>query len=125
MAEVNKAQLEKYRHDLEVIRQTAMLLQKDLGVFGIEIRFSGSTLNAYEELKRQLVHVVSKLTMEQLYSLLYRIDVDESRYRLILDNEPVSEHHHLVTYLILEKELSKAVFRKLTAAGKGKSPGGK
>ena len=67
--------IEKYRHDLEVIRMTAEQVKKDFAFHNIEITFSGNEMTAYDELKAQLIPLLSKLFTEnkpRLMQLLYR-----------------------------------------------------
>ncbi len=114
--------IEAYRHDLEVIRQAAALLQKDFSQFGIEVTFSGDARRAYAELRAGLLPHVNRLLREDphmLQSLLYRIDVDERRFSNAVSGD-VEGAAERVTHLILEKELTKAVYRKMMGADKGK-----
>ena len=76
--------VEKYRHDLEIIRKTAEQIIKDFQIFGFEITFSGNEYTAYDELKSQLTPLLFELYKSDLstfQSLLYRIDISESKYR--------------------------------------------
>lgn len=45
---------ELYRHDLEIVRNTAAQVIKDFGLAGIEIAFSGNPQTAYQELLQQV-----------------------------------------------------------------------
>ncbi|HKR04502.1 MAG TPA: hypothetical protein VJY62_07685, partial [Bacteroidia bacterium] len=81
--------IEKYRHDLEVIRNTALQVIKDFELLGIEITFSGNEHSAYEELKAQIIPALTNLYKEKYSTfneLLYRIDVNENKVQQILRN---------------------------------------
>lgn len=102
-------EIEKYRQDLEVIRNTAKQVAKDFEPYGIEINLPLDVGNAYEDLKAQLIPALEKLMRknpEQLSRLLYRIDVSEKQYA---DAVTAPELSHL----ILERELIKVITRKL------------
>ncbi len=102
-------EIEKYRHDLEVIRNTARQVAKDFESYGIEIFLPIDEFSAYEDLKAQLIPVIEKLMRknpEQLSQLLYRIDVNEKQSAAAA-NAPELAH------LILERELIKVITRKL------------
>lgn len=109
-------QLEKYRHDLEVIRNTAKQIIKDFELFGNEITFSGNEQTAYEELKEQIVPILAELSKNEtgkFQSLLYRIDVDEKKVLETLSNPSEKLRAEHLANLVIEREFVKAIFRKL------------
>lgn len=102
-------EIEKYRHDLEVIRNTALQVARDFETIGFEISLPVNELSAYEDLKAQLIPVLEKLmhkNPEQLSRLLYRIDVNEGKSMSTFDASGLA-------HLILERELIKVITRKL------------
>lgn len=102
-------EIEKYRHDLEVIRNTALQVAKDFETYGFEVSLPVHELSAYEDLMAQLIPVVDKLMRknpEQLSQLLYRIDVSEKQ-------SAAASNARELTHLILERELIKVITRKL------------
>jgi hypothetical protein len=113
---------EKYRHDLEVVRNTAGQVIKDFGMAGIKIEFSGNPETAYQELIAQVTPA-----LEQLYknnqtgfmALLYRIDVDESKVRNITRHFQGAEFFTQLTELVIEREFIKVLIRKLFSANNG------
>lgn len=116
MPELTNAQLEIYRHDLEIIRNTAQQLIKDFALFGIELVFSGKPENAYEELKEQLTPVINDLQQSKpsvFRALLYRIDVDEKKVNEVIRLSNGTYRAELFSNLILEKEFMKTLYRKL------------
>ena len=111
----NNFQVEKYRHDLEVIHNTAKQIIKDFELFGIEISFSGNEQTAYSELKEQLIPVLSKLYKNKpsvFNSLLYRIDVSEKKLNAILNNFSADERSGQLANLIIEREFMKVLTKK-------------
>jgi len=112
---MKQTDIEKYRHDLEVIRMTAEQVKKDFSFHQIEITFSRNELTAYEELKAQLTPVLSKLLIEkrpELMQLLYRVDVPERDWKKVLALENKDEQAAKLSSIILEREFMKALTRK-------------
>ncbi len=102
-------EIEKYRHDLEVIRNTALQVAKDFAMFGFDISLPVNELHAYEDLMAQLTPVIEMQmhkNPEQLNRLLYRIDVSEKQ-------SAVATNARELTHLILERELMKVITRKI------------
>lgn len=102
-------EIEKYRHDLEVIRNTARQVAKDFEAHGIEITMPVDEFSTYEVLKSQLIPVVEKLIRknpEQLSQLLYRIDISEKQSMAAANSTELA-------HLILEREFIKVITRKL------------
>lgn len=117
MTNNNSSSLTKYRHDLEVIRNTAAQVIKDVGLFNIHIVFSGNEETAYEELKAQLMPELLSLyedNYSRLQSLFYRIDLSEKKVSAIPSTNKI-EMIAAITDLILERELLKVITRKLYA----------
>jgi hypothetical protein len=113
---------EKYRHDLEVVRNTAFQVIKDFGLSGIEITFSGSPQNAYEELLLQVQPALRTLYKESkstFMSLLYRIDVDEKKVMKLAENESSIDFFGNLTKLVIEREFTKVLIRKLYSSRNG------
>jgi hypothetical protein len=88
-------------------------VQKDLGMFGIELHFSGQVMYAYDELFSQLQPELERLIFHHsnLPQILYRVDVSEEQVKkIMLEDEPYS---YALTRLILWRELQKVVTRYL------------
>ena len=108
--------IEKYRHDLEVIRNTALQVIKDFELLGIEITFSGNEHSAYEELKAQIIPALTNLYKEKYSTfneLLYRIDVNENKVQQILRNSSKENQAEELSKLVLEREFIKVLLKKL------------
>jgi len=106
---------EKYRHDLAMIRDAAALIIKDFGLSGVPVTFSGHAESAFSELNGQVIRAIRELERNRpgdLMALLYRIDVAESLIIRALQLPP-GEREEAVARLILERTLTRAVFRKL------------
>jgi hypothetical protein len=109
-------QTEKYRHDLEVIRDTAGQIIKDFGMSGIQIEFTGSTENAYRELVEQIQPILKKMYRDNpgnFRALLYRIDISENTLNQLLRDSSSEDFTFHLAHTIIERELIKIVYRKL------------
>ena len=112
---MNDSSLEKYRHDLAIVRETAAQVMKDFGVLGLEIRFSGDPFSAYEELKEQIAPVLFELFQNdrsRFQSLLYRIDLSEAKFRKLLGENTPSNFSHNLADMILQREFQKVLTRR-------------
>ena len=112
---MNDSSLEKYRHDLAIVRETAAQVMKDFGVLGLEIRFSGDPFSAYEELKEQIAPVLFELFQNdrsRFQSLLYRIDLSEAKFRKLLGEQPHSDFSYNLADMILQREFQKVLTRR-------------
>lgn len=111
---MNPGNISQYFNRLDLIQATAAQIIKDFDMFGLEIRFSGSAYNAYDELFGQIEPQIRKLidtNRSKFMGILYRIDLsDEQVRKAISDNgsEPFSE---IITDLIIRRELQKVVIR--------------
>jgi len=109
-------EIEKYRHDLEVVRDTANQVIRDFGMAGIEISFSGNSSTAYTELKNQLFPGLENLYKKNstaFMALLYRIDVEERAVAKIKSETGGTGFFMQLAELILEREFNKVLTRKL------------
>lgn len=97
----------------QIIKDCAAQTQKDLGLYGIQISFSGNAETAYSELFSQIEPHINSLLKKgsSLMEILYRVDVAEEKLKEISEpNETLSES---ITRLILWRELQKVVTRFL------------
>ncbi len=109
-----KMDISPYLNRLEMLQQTADQLIKDFGMFGLEIKFSGNNYNAYEELFNQVEpHIDQMLTnnRQKFMAVLYRIDLSDTQIQQATKENPTDLYSHLITDLILKRELQKVVIR--------------
>lgn len=104
-----------YKNNEEIIRLTAMQVEKDFASNGIDISFSGNTLTAYDELFTQVKPVV-KILLEKnrakFSQLLYTIDLSEKKATDIFATNSFVDAVEKITQFILERELLKVITRK-------------
>ena len=112
---ISQNQLESYLNKAELVTQTAEQIIKDFAIFGLDISFSGITVNAYTELHQQLIAQIDyllRISPSKLVSVLYRIDLSEDE---LLKGEKELPNYNSVeamAHLIIVRELKKVLSRK-------------
>lgn len=105
------SEIEKFKFNELIIKDTALQVIKDFASFGMEVSFPGDLNLAYETLHRQLKVIIAELLErepEKLSALLYQIDLDENR----LKSEPaLFTEHEYISEMILEREFLKVLTR--------------
>lgn len=113
-----KAEIEKFKTDQFILKETAEQIQKDFASCGIEIFFSGKEVFPYESLLHQVENHISRLITDhliQLQTLLYRIDIPEGSYFKL--KKDANSFPNELSRLILEREFMKVVTRHLYKPG--------
>lgn len=106
--------IEPFKAEELVIRQTVAQVKKDFGMFGLDIDFPLNFQMAYDDLFRHVVYHIDRLLMgnlQKLGALLYQIDISE---RSILDawqEHPQYTKAEVITELLIYRELKKVLFR--------------
>lgn len=111
---ISENELRHSRDDAKIVNETAEQVIKDFGLFGMQIDFPKDINWAYDELFDQLEIHVERMLGEHdrlLLSLLYQIDVSEKKIHLEAQKRPDKPLHHIVTDLILDRELRKVLTR--------------
>ena len=106
------ADLEKFRTDLQVLKETAQQAEKDFYTCGLELALTEEVL-PYDALLSRVVDQVEESIRRSgaLQNLLYRVDIPESKFVQLKDT---SENFVLdLSRLILEREFMKVVTRRL------------
>lgn len=105
------SEIEKFRLNEQIIRDTASQVIKDFALFGFDIRFPEGIHYVYSSLYNQLQPVISMLLEtqpERLSALLYQIDLDEKKIQPLQNSVNNPE---VITELILEREFLKVLTR--------------
>lgn len=106
--------LSLYYKQVEIIRATADQIVKDFEIFGEKIEFSGNADIAYNDLKLQILSIISKLIkddFQKFVSLLYRIDLNEKKVKGLLKNTS-GNFEEIISEMIIDRELKKVLTRK-------------
>lgn len=109
-----------------IINETIAQIQKDFGMYSINIQFDGNTETAYEQLMNQLNFEITNLfanDKSKLQSILYRIDLSEMAIKkaLRLASTSLSNHRsgtdisentqQVIAHEIIVRELKKVLTR--------------
>lgn len=95
--------------------ETAALLYDLNTSYGLELPET-VTMDALEALLAERINTMINKDFSELVQLLYRIDVDESRLRLVLRDNQGSDSSLLIARLILERQWQKILTRRKYSA---------
>lgn len=104
--------VEKFKFNEQIIRETAAQVIKDFAGFGMEVTFPDNLNFAYDSLFCQLKPIIAELLQtnpEKLAALLYHIDIDERK-----TNKPgllAQQYDEWLSSMILEREFIKVLTR--------------
>jgi hypothetical protein len=104
---------EEFRHDLQIIRETAEQIRRDFQNDEINFIFSGDNYNAFDELRNQLVPFIRNLqkNASALNALLYRVDISEGELRKAMNNSALP-NDEILAELIIRREFKKVLTRR-------------
>jgi len=108
------ADVERFRTDLHVLKETAQQVQKDFESCGLEIQWISQESLTYDFLLSRVKEQVEALITRRsgsFQNLLYRIDIPERNF--IQLQETSNDFLHDLSRLILEREFMKVVSRKI------------
>jgi hypothetical protein len=103
----------EYRHDLQIIRETAEQIIRDFQNDELTIIFSGDNHKAFDELKNQLIPFIKNLqkNASALNAMLYRVDISEKELRTAMKDSSKA-HEELLAELIIRREFKKILTRR-------------
>lgn len=111
---LNPVDLKPWLNKPEMILACVKQVQKDLGMYGIEISFHGEISTAYECLFNQLQPQIESLLSRGSVTwidILYRVDVSENKVKELSQGQ--DSFSAAITHLIIWRELQKVVIRFL------------
>ena len=111
--------LERFRTDLKVLRETAEQVQKDFASCGMDLGLGDNEVLPYEVLLTRVLQQVERSLQGGaggFHQLLYRIDIPEKNYVRL--QRTSSDFITDLSKLILEREFMKVVSRRLYSGGK-------
>ncbi len=97
----------------QVIHTGSTIIRKDFQLEDSELQLASTDLNK-ETLKLKLEPIIAYLLekdYQRLLNILYRIDVDETKFKAIITAESIDKIPSLITDLVIDRELKKAAFR--------------
>lgn len=115
LPEIRTTNLQSYLDKEEIILETIQQILKDFGMFGVDIRFSGSIEQAYQDLHRQLVVQVENLLTNQaelLMSILYQVDISHHDLTRTQTFFPEYSQVEVIAHEIIFRDLKKVLYRR-------------
>ena len=106
--------IEPYKNQEAVIRQTVEQIIKDFAMFGMDVEFPKDMAMVYPDIFHQLEGHISDLlsrNVQKLMSLLYQIDIPEKSIHDSWESHPEYTQAQVITELVIYRELKKVVFR--------------
>lgn len=106
--------IEHYKTETEVIRQTVAQVIKDFTMFGMDLQFTGNTGLAYQEMFAQLTDFVAhmlEVDSHRLSALLYQVDLGENKIMESCAQHPDWSLPEVIAELIIHRELKKVLIR--------------
>ncbi|MGE5382123.1 MAG: hypothetical protein ACM3PX_01705 [Omnitrophica WOR_2 bacterium] len=106
--------IEPYKVQDAIIQQTVAQVQKDFGMFGMDIDFPANFTMAYDNLFRYVGAHIDRLlytNLSKLSSLLYRTDISEAEIMEAWEKHPEFTKADVITELIIYRELKKVLYR--------------
>ena len=108
--------IEPYRLDKEIIRQTMQRIVHDFAFFNITLFYSGNEEHAYAEISAQLNQVIDNIAVNNtslLMQIIYKIDISEQQLQKCMELNPDKTFTESVAHLIIEREMQKVITRKI------------
>jgi hypothetical protein len=114
LPEITHQNIAQFLNKETIIHETIAQIQKDFGMYSIEINFDGNTEKAYEQLMDGLTLEVRQLLANdksKLQSILYRIDLTERNIQLAKNANQNKELTQVISHEIIVRELKKVLTR--------------
>ncbi|HLO92351.1 MAG TPA: hypothetical protein VK172_14395 [Lentimicrobium sp.] len=106
--------IEPFKTQELVIRQTVAQVKKDFGMFGLDIDFPLDFNMVYDDLFRHVVYHIDRLlagNLQKLAALMYQIDISEKTILEGWQEHPNYTKAEVITELLIYRELKKVLFR--------------
>ncbi|MDA3929095.1 MAG: hypothetical protein PF541_09055 [Prolixibacteraceae bacterium] len=115
LPQIQHTNINEYLNREDIVRETIDQIRRDFDVFGMEITFSGKLDNVYHEMHPQVKALLDQLlagNSEQLYTLLYRIDISDQS--IINAAQELSQYNHVevIAHQIILRDLQKVLTRR-------------
>lgn len=106
--------IEPFKAQEMVIRQTIAQIKKDFNMFGMDVEFPINLKMVYEDLVRYVNYNIDTLlytNLQKLSSLLYQVDISENEILKAWEEHPEFTKSQVITELLIYRELKKVLFR--------------
>ena len=98
----------------DIIHETIAQIQKDFGMYSVQINFDGNLETAYEQLMMKLTAEITNLLAidkSKLQSILYRIDLSEITIKKAHNTYQNWNTQQVISHEIIVRELKKVLTR--------------
>ena len=115
LPQVTNTNVADYLNRAEIVQETAEQIIKDFGMFGVEITFSGNTLQAYSELHEQLISEITRLVetnYDLLLSILYQVDITNREIVKAEQDLPHYNNIEIIAHQVIARDLKKVLLRR-------------
>ena len=92
----------------ETVRQTSLQFHRDFELSPAE---ELATLQALQEKIASVISQLLRNNPERLLNLMYRLDIDENKFRFVIQNGPEENVARQLAELVLEREMQKVYWR--------------
>jgi predicted hydrocarbon binding protein len=106
--------IEPFKAQEMVIRQTVAQIKKDFNMFGMDVEFPLDLRMVYDDLVKHVNDNIETLlyrNLQKLSSLLYQVDINESEILKAWEEHPEYTKSQVITELLIYRELKKVLFR--------------
>lgn len=106
--------IETHKNRSEIIEQTVQQVQKDFGMFGLDIVFPENSGMAFFEMFGHVsdyVAVLMENDSRRLAALLYHIDLGEDNIARAIEQHAEWSIADIITELVIHRELKKVLTR--------------
>lgn len=113
--QVQHASINEYLKREDLVRETVDQIRRDFDAYDMEITFSGSLDNVYNEMHAQVKVLLEQLlagSSQQLYALLYRIDISDQSIINAAQELPHYNHVEVIAHQIILRDLQKVLTRR-------------
>lgn len=118
--------IEPFKAQEMVIRQTVAQIKKDFNMFGMDVEFPLDFRMVYDDLVKYVnenIDILLFRNLQKLSSLLYQIDISESEILKAWEDHPEYTKSQVITELVIYRELKKVIFRNYYKEYKLKNSG--
>jgi hypothetical protein len=106
--------IEPFKAEELVIRQTVKQIQKDFAMFGMDIDFPINFSMIYKDLVKYIdshIETLMYTNVQKLSALLYQVDIGEKEITDAWEKHPEYTRSSVITELLIYRELKKVIFR--------------
>ncbi|MDA3928514.1 MAG: hypothetical protein PF541_06105 [Prolixibacteraceae bacterium] len=115
LPQLHNNNIEEFLDKEDIVKETIEQIKSDFEKFGLEIIFLGKLDNVYQELLQKVkaqVEVLLSGSSDQMYAMLYRIDISDSSILKAAQELPQYSHVEVIAHQIIFRDLQKVLTRR-------------